>query len=101
MRRDVMLLEDDALRRVQSCAEKIQCHLMDILKDWSGISVFRRQSMHVRNEEVALILVLQPHPVVECAHVVAEVQPSRGARAAQYAPSRCRCRRLNHVQSEW
>jgi hypothetical protein len=41
--------------------------------------------VQIRDEEIAVVLVLELHPVVEGAHIVAEVQPAGGAHAREDA----------------
>ncbi len=48
----------------------------------AGVGVVGRERVVVRFEEIALVLVLQLDPVVERAHVVAQVQFACGAHAA-------------------
>ena len=50
-----------------------------------GVGVVGGQRVPVGDEEIALVLVLQLDPVVQRAHVVAQVQLAGGAHAAQNA----------------
>src|SRR5215472_12167822 len=90
MLRNVRLHEDGALLRIESGREKVQSDLKDVLFELAGICVIGRQRMVVSDEEIALILVLQLHPVIKRAHIVAEVQFPRGTHAAKNAEPWCR-----------
>src|SRR5262249_21633642 len=50
-----------------------------------GVSVVGGQRVPVGNKEEAVVLVLHADPVLQRAHVVAEVQLARRAHAAQHA----------------
>ena len=59
--------------------------------DDRGILVVRGERVPVGGEEEARVLVLQLHPVLERAVVVAEVHRARGAHSGKYAVLEHRC----------
>ena len=67
---------------VEARAEKVQRHFERIGRDLRGVRVVGGQGVQVGDEEVALVLVLEPDPVGQGAHVVAEVELAGGAHAA-------------------
>ena len=56
-----------------------------ILPQVGGVGVIGGEGMPVGDEKVAVVVVLQAYPVVEGAHVVAEMQFAGGPHAAQHA----------------
>src|SRR5665213_195208 len=88
MSRNLALHEDGAKRRIESGGEEIERNLMDIVLEARGIGIARRQRVVVGDEEEALVLMLKLDPVVERTHIVAEVQPARGAHTAEDAAAR-------------
>ncbi len=79
------LQKQHALCRVEPGRQVVQHHLDRIGRDLAGVGVVRGQRVPVGDEEVAIVLVLQLDPVGQRAHVVAQVQFSRGAHAAEHA----------------
>ena len=96
MRRHLALQKDRALLPVQSGRQKVQRNLAHVGLQRFCIGVVGGQRVVVGDEVEALILraailqhlVLQLHPVLQRAHVVAQVQPSRRTHAAQNALAR-------------
>ncbi len=78
MLRNMRLDEDAASLRVETTSEKVESDLIHILLQTTGIGVLRSERVIVRDEEVALIVVLELNPVVERAHVVAKVETPVG-----------------------
>jgi len=79
------LHKDRASLRIEAGGEKVQSDLKRIRRDVRCIRVVGGQRVQISDEEVALVLVLQLDSVGQGAHVVAEVQLSCGAHAAQNA----------------
>ncbi len=76
------LHEDSAAVRVEARAQEVERHLKRIRGELRGVRVVSGQRMQVGDEEVALELVLQPDPVGQGAHVVAQVELACGAHTA-------------------
>ena len=68
-----------ALVRVEAGGEPVDHHVVDVALDDLALFVVRGQRVPVGDEEEALVLVLQAHPVLERAVVVAEVHARRSA----------------------
>ena len=58
--------------------------------DAAGVGVVGGERVDVGDEEVAVVVLLQVHPVFEGAHVVAEVESAGGPHAAEDARARGR-----------
>ena len=71
---------------IQSGRQPIQPDLDDALPHPRRVGIVRRQRVPVSDEEEAVVFVLQPDPVLQCAHVVAQVQLARRPHPAQHAP---------------
>ena len=69
--------------RVQSRRQPVDEHLVDEFGQLLGVFVARGQRMPVGDEEIALVLVLQLDPVLECAMVVAKMQLTRRPHAGK------------------
>jgi len=82
---DVGLDEDGGALGIEARGEEVQRDVADVLAEGRGIGVVRRQGVEVGDEEVAVVLVLKLNPVVERAHIVAEVQAAGWAHAAKDA----------------
>ena len=63
--------------------EPVDHHVPDVLLDLTGLVVMRRQRVPVGDEEQALVLVLQLHPVLQHAVVMPEMQRAGRAHAGQ------------------
>ena len=83
--RDVRLDEDGADLGVETGGEEVDRHVADVLAERGGIGVVGGEGVEVGDEEVALVLVLELDPVVERAHVVAEVKAAGGTHAREDA----------------
>src|SRR5580704_6347065 len=68
--------------------EEVDRYVADVLAERGGIGVVGGEGVVVGDEEVALVLVLELDPVVEGAHVVAEVQAAGGTHAGEDAGAR-------------
>src|SRR5271155_3454106 len=86
------LHEHRALLRIKPCREKVQGHLARVLSDLRRIGVVGGEGVPVSDKEVALVLMLQAHPVVECSHVIAQMELAGGAHTAQHTLPRIRRR---------
>ena len=82
---DVALDEEHALLRIEAGGEKIHRHFERVLFHRGGVGVVGGERVVVGDEEVALVLVLHADPVMQRAHVVAEVQLAGRAHAAEHA----------------
>src|ERR1700691_5767325 len=71
--------------RVQPRRQPIERHVHRIFPNVRGVGVVSRQGVPVGDKKVAVVLMLQAHPVVEGSHVVAEMQFAGGPHAAQHA----------------
>ena len=72
-------------RGVEARGQPVRGDLEDVLADARGVGVVGGEGVPVHHDEEALVLVLQPHPVVEGAGQVAEVQRPRGPHAGEDA----------------
>ncbi len=71
---------------IDAGGEPVDHHVPDVAaRSTSGVLVVRRQRVPVGDEEEARVLVLQPHPVLQRAVVVAEVQRAGRAHAGKHA----------------
>ncbi len=77
--------EERGIPRADPRCQPVDDHLPDALGDDTGIFVVGGQRVPVGDEEEALVLVLQPHPVLEHAVVVTEVQAAGRPHARQDA----------------
>ena len=82
---DVGLDEDRRALGVEAGGEEVQGDVTDVLAEGRGVGVVGGEGVKVCDEEVAVVLVLEPGPVVERAHVVAEVQAAGWAHAGEDA----------------
>ena len=73
---------------IEAGRQPVDEHVADVLLQLRGVLVAGGEHVPVGDEEEALVLVLQLHPVAQRAVVVAEVQPAGGAHAGQHAPRR-------------
>ena len=80
--RHLPLHKDRAHSRIETGRQKIQRNLANVFQP-RCVGIAGRQRVLVGNKEVALILVLQLHPVMQRAHVVAKVQLARRTHPAQ------------------
>ncbi len=85
---DVGLPKDDAAARVKAGGQEVQRDLEAVLAQLAGVGVVGGQRVKIGNEEEAVVLILQLHPVVQGAHVVAQVQLAGGSHAAENARAR-------------
>ena len=72
---------------VEAGGEPVDHHVVDVLLDDLALFVVRGQRVPVGDEVEAVVVVLQPHPVLQRAVVVAEVQRAGGAHAGEDAGS--------------
>jgi hypothetical protein len=79
------LQEQHRARRVDPGGEPVDHHLPDVLADNLGRIVVSGERMPIGHEEEAVVLGLQPDPVLQRAVVVAEVQRAGGAHAGEDA----------------
>jgi hypothetical protein len=79
------LQEDGAAVRIQPGCQPVGHHLIDVLAHDLAAFVVRGQRMPVGDEVEAVVVVLQPHPVLESAVVVAQVHGAGGAHAGENA----------------
>ena len=82
---DVGLDEDGRALGVEPGGEEVEGDVADVLAESGGVGVVGGEGVEVGDEEEAVVLVLKLDPVVERAHVVAEVQAASGAHAAKDA----------------
>ena len=85
MRGDMALPKDDALLGIEAGAEEVESDFKRLGTDVAGVGVVGGERVNVRDEEVAAVVTLQAHPVVEGTHVVPQVQATGGAHAAEDA----------------
>ena len=77
--------EDRRLFRVDAGGEPVDHHVVDIAFDDLAVFVMRGQRVPVGDEVEAVVFGLQPHPVLQRAVVVTEVQRAGRAHARQHA----------------
>ena len=82
---NIGLDEDGGLFGIEAGGEEVHGHILNTRADAGGIGVFGGEGVEVCDEEEAGVIVLQADPVVQRAHVVAEVQHARGPHAAEDA----------------
>src|SRR5580658_5193693 len=70
---------------IEAGGQPVDHHLADRLGNTRGVLVARGQRVPVRDEEIALVLILELYPVAQCAVVVAQMQRSGGAHAGEHA----------------
>ena len=80
--------EDGRLLRIESGGEPVEDHLENIVLHPRGVRVIGGEGVPVGGEEKTLVVVLQPDPVLQSAHVVANVQLAGRSHAAQYTAIR-------------
>ena len=81
--------KDSAERGVKASSEKIESYFPDVIFDPTWVGIISRERVKIRDEEIALVLVLELYPVIESSHVVAEVKPAGGSHAAEHAGALC------------
>ena len=64
---------------------EVERYVADALAQGGRVGVVGRECVEVGDEEVAIVLVLELDPVVERAHVIAEVESAGGPHAAEDA----------------
>ena len=76
---------DRRLPRIDPHGEVVQHHLVDVLPKCVDVFLLRARCEHVqvRDQEEALVLVLQPNPVLQRSHVVAQMKLARGSVSCQ------------------
>ncbi len=88
-----MKIVDDA--GIQAGGEPVDHHVPDIALQLRGVLVTRRQRVDIGDEEIALVLVLQLHPVLERAVIVTQMECTCRSHAGQDASvgggSRAQC----------
>ena len=75
--------EDRRLGWVESCGEQISDRFERRIRDPRRIGVVGRQRVPVGDEVVAVVKILQTHPVPDRAEIVAEVDAAGRAKAAE------------------
>ena len=78
-----------ALLGVEPGGEPVDDHVVDGLLDDLALFVVRGQRVPVGDEVEAVVVVLQPHPVLQRAVVVAQVHRAGGAHAGKDAGRMC------------
>ena len=81
----VRLHKDGAFFRIEACRQKIQNHLQRIVCQPRGVVIISGKRVPVRHKEKTIMRILQAHPVLQCTHVVSEVQLAGGAHSAEDA----------------
>src|SRR5262249_51773216 len=81
------LQKNGGLGRVEARGQKIDRDLQRVLSDSGGIRIIRRQRVPVHHAKKAIVsrIRLQPHPVLQRAEIVPDVQPPCRSHAAQNA----------------
>ena len=72
--------------RIEPGGQPVDDHLPGVVLELAGVVVAGRERVVVRDEEVAVVLVLQLGPVLERAVVIAEVQGTGRPHPGQHAP---------------
>ena len=73
---------------IEAGGEEVEGDVADVLAEGRGVGVVGGEGVEVGDEEVAVVLILELNPVVERAHVVAEVEAAGGAHSAEDAGAR-------------
>ncbi len=71
--------------RIHAAGEPVDDHVPDVAGNDLPFLIGRRQRMPVGDEEIALVFVLQPQPVLQHAVVVAQVQTAGRPHTGQHA----------------
>ena len=87
--RHVRLDEQRAALGIEARRQVVEDDFQRVLLDAAGVGVVGGQRVPVGDEEEALVVILQAHPIAQRPHVVAEVQFAGGSHAAQNAAFRC------------
>ena len=77
--------EDGRVVGVDAGGEPVDHHVVDVLLDDAALFVVRRERVPVGDEVEAVVVLLQPHPVLQRAVVVAEMERAGGPHAGQHA----------------
>ena len=77
--------EQRAALRIEPRREIVKYDLQRVLLDAARVGVIGGQCVPISNEEKAVVLVLQAHPVAQRADIIAEVYLAGGSHAAQDA----------------
>src|SRR5216683_6945341 len=87
MLRDLRLLKDDAFLRVEPDRQVVRGDFDHVLRHAARVRVVAGQRVPVGDEVEAVVgrIVLQAHPVLQRAEVVADMQPAGGPHAANDA----------------
>ena len=80
---DIRLHEEGAERGIEAGGEKVKRDFKDVGAKLAEVGVAGGEGMPVRDEKVALVLVLEGDPVEEGAHVIAEMQLAGRAHAGE------------------
>jgi hypothetical protein len=80
---NVGLDEDGRALGIKAGGEEVEGDFADVLAEGLGVGVVGRQGVEVSDEKVAVVVILQANPVIERAHVVAEMQASGWAHARE------------------
>ena len=68
------LYEQGGVPGVDAARQPVDHHVPDVLAHRTGFVVVGGERVPVGDEEIALVLVLEPHPVLQHAPVVSEMQ---------------------------
>jgi hypothetical protein len=82
MLEDARLDKDRAFFGVEPHGQEIDQKVPDRLPDRFRVGIAARKGVPVGDKVVAFVFFLQPHPVLERAHKVSEVNPSAGLHSA-------------------
>ena len=85
MLRHARLDEQRAFLRVQPGTQPVDDHVPHMLFEFRGVLVTGGQGVPVRDEKIAVVLVLQVHPIAQRAMVVPEMQLARRAHTRKNA----------------
>ena len=85
MTRDARLDQQSALVGIDTGSQPVQGYLDDVCAELRNVRVFCRERMPIHDAVKALVGVLQSHPVVQGPDQVTQVEPARGAHAAENA----------------
>ena len=90
---DVGLDEDEAPFRIDAGGQPVEDHVVYVRPDDLGVAagLHGGQGMHVHGAIDAVIVLLQVHPVLQGAHVIAQVQQPGGPHPGERSHRACYC----------
>jgi hypothetical protein len=81
------LQKNGGFLRIDAGCQVVEYHAPGILRDGLDVLLFRlgREHVQIGNDEVALVFVLQAHPIAQATHIMAQVHAPGRAVACQHS----------------